>query len=73
MMPGMDGFELLDKLQSSAAGREIPVVVITGKALGAADRARVEAHVAQVLQKGAYDQDELLIRIRDLVQRSVHP
>jgi len=71
MMPGMDGFELLGELQKSASGREIPVVVITGKALSPQDRARLEDHVTHVLAKGAYERDALLDRIRSLVQRSV--
>jgi CheY-like chemotaxis protein/HPt (histidine-containing phosphotransfer) domain-containing protein len=71
MMPGMDGFEFLEKLEQSATGRDIPVVVITGKALGPEDKERLSRHVEQVLQKGAYHRDELLARIRALVQRSM--
>lgn len=32
MMPRMDGFEVLKKLQSDAATREIPVIMLTAKA-----------------------------------------
>ena len=44
-MPGMDGFEVLDRLAASPDTRDIPVVVCTSSILESADRARpVKAH-----------------------------
>ena len=63
MMPEMDGFEFVVELRSRSAWRDIPVVVITAKDLSADERARLNGAVAQVLQKGASDMDELLREI----------
>ena len=45
-MPGMDGFELFEKLQEDPETREIPVILLTSKVL-ARDRNRF-AHLAIV-------------------------
>jgi CheY-like chemotaxis protein len=69
LMPRMDGFEVVSELQGHAEWREIPVVVITAKDLTPEDRARLNGHVEQVLVKGAYPREELLRRVRELLQR----
>src|SRR5262249_16054977 len=43
LMPGMDGFEFLDRFRRTAAGRRTPVIVWTVKELTEADRARLRA------------------------------
>jgi signal transduction histidine kinase/CheY-like chemotaxis protein len=60
MMPEMDGFEFLDELRKRPDSGDIPVIVLTAKDLTPDDCRRLEGSVRQVLQKGAYDRDELL-------------
>jgi CheY-like chemotaxis protein len=60
MMPEMDGFEFLDELRKKPEWREIPVVVVTAKELSADERARLNHRVEMVLEKGAYQSEELL-------------
>ena len=72
-MPEMDGFEFLERLRLEEGCREISVVVITGKPLGNEEILRLQQHVEQVLQKGAYERDDLLEQIRGLVKRAVAP
>ncbi len=67
MMPEMDGFEFLTELRKRPGGEEVPVVVLTAKELTAADRARLNGHVARVLQKGAFGLDALLKEVRRVV------
>jgi CheY-like chemotaxis protein len=67
MMPRMDGFELISALRSAALWRTVPIVVLTAMDLTAADRLRLNGYVEKVLQKGAYNHDELLRDVRDLV------
>ena len=47
-MPGMDGWELLDRLPPTAG----PLVVLTGQQLDHADRLRLAARGAMLVQKG---------------------
>jgi hypothetical protein len=60
MMPEMDGFEFVEELRKHAEWRDIPVIVITAKDLTQEERVRLNNQVEVVLQKGAYDSEELL-------------
>jgi CheY-like chemotaxis protein len=60
MMPGVDGFEVLETLKADRDTRHIPVVVVTAKELDAADRRRLMEGVEALLQKGLFDQEQLL-------------
>jgi signal transduction histidine kinase/DNA-binding response OmpR family regulator len=67
MMPRMDGFQFLTELRKTDSGRQIPVIVITAMDLTDEDQKRLNGHVQQILQKGAYKQDQLLAEVRSLV------
>jgi CheY-like chemotaxis protein len=67
MMPEMDGFEFVLEMRKVESWRSIPVVVLTAKELTPADRDRLNGDVERILQKGAYDREELLREVRDLV------
>jgi CheY-like chemotaxis protein len=68
LMPGLDGFAVVARLQENAQWRTIPVVVITAKDLTVDDRARLDGFVEQVLVKGAYTREGLLTRVRELLR-----
>ncbi len=53
MMPGMDGFDLLDRMRAREEWRELPVVVLTARELSEEERLRLAERAARVLQKGA--------------------
>jgi CheY-like chemotaxis protein len=67
MMPEMDGFEFLDELRRTEAGRWTPVVVVTAADLSDNDRQRLNGSVLRVLQKGSHSRDELLSELHDLL------
>jgi signal transduction histidine kinase/CheY-like chemotaxis protein len=67
MMPEMDGFELVAALRAREEWRTIPVVIVTGKELTAADRQRLQGTVARIVQKGASARDALVEQVRALV------
>ncbi|RAL20539.1 hybrid sensor histidine kinase/response regulator [Lujinxingia litoralis] len=69
MMPEMDGFEVLDRLQENPDWRDIPVVVVTAMDLNERERAKLTKRVHHVLNKGQYSRDELLALVRDAVHR----
>ena len=56
MMPGMDGFEVLDTMRLREAGwRDIPVVVVTAKDAAQPRRSLGSTqHAYRSIQKGAY-------------------
>jgi CheY-like chemotaxis protein len=71
MMPEMDGFELVAELRRHDRWGAIPIVVVTAKDLSREDRDRLNGYVQAILRKGAYDRQQLLAQVRDLVAASV--
>ncbi len=67
MMPEMDGFEFLRRLQTRSEWKVIPVVVVTAKDLTTEERSALNGHVSRILQKGAYNREELLEEVSRLV------
>jgi len=60
MMPVMDGFEFLRELR----GRDVPVVVVTGKELTSEERDRLRARAESIVEKGGAGSDDWLDEIR---------
>jgi signal transduction histidine kinase/DNA-binding response OmpR family regulator/PAS domain-containing protein len=71
MMPGMDGFEVLERLHGDETWREVPVIIITAKDLTADDVDRLNGRVVKVLQKGAYQRRDLVRDIHGMIARQV--
>ena len=71
MMPEMDGFSVVAALRADARWNRIPIVIMTAKDLTDDDRARLHGGVQQILQKGSYSREELLGRVKDLVEDSL--
>jgi signal transduction histidine kinase/DNA-binding response OmpR family regulator len=71
LMPGMNGFEVLERLNRDATWREVPVIIATAKDLTPDDVDRLNGRVAKVLQKGAYRRRDLVRDIRALIARQV--
>ena len=66
VMPEMDGFEFLRNLGQREQGRSIPVIVVTGQELSAADRLWLNGSVENILQKGS-DRGKLLQEVCEWV------
>jgi DNA-binding response OmpR family regulator len=70
MMPEMDGFRFVSELRNNSAWRTIPIIVVTAMDLTREDRLRLNGYVEHVLQKGAYNHEELLHEVCKLVANS---
>jgi CheY-like chemotaxis protein len=68
MMPEMDGFQFIDHVRQHEAWRAIPIVVVTAKDLTAEDRLRLNGYVADIIQKDARSQEELLTEVSKMVR-----
>ncbi len=68
MMLEMDGFEVVAALQKDAGWQDIPVIVITSLDLSTKDRERLNSGVQSVLVKDKFRPEDLVERIRRLVQ-----
>ncbi|MEW5956527.1 MAG: pyridoxal-phosphate dependent enzyme [Chloroflexota bacterium] len=68
MMPGIDGFTVLDMMKADEALRNIPVIVITAKDLTSQDYKRLAGRIESLLQKGEFMEEELYESINDVLQ-----
>jgi PAS domain S-box-containing protein len=73
MMPEMDGFQFITHLRQLPGGQAIPVVVVTAMSLTEKERQQLNGYVTQILEKGAYSREELLVQVRDLVTTYTRP
>ncbi len=68
MMPGLDGFQVLDQIKADKTLQNIPVIVITAKDLTQADYRRLAGRVESLLQKGSFMEEELFQSINDVLE-----
>ena len=63
LMPGLDGFGVIERLRQNPEHRAIPVVVLTAKSLTADEIASLNSSVAKVIQKQGLAGDALIREI----------
>jgi threonine synthase len=63
MMPGTDGFAVLEAIKADEKMSDVPVIVITAKELTAAERERLSGQIEMLMQKGSFTDEELLEQI----------
>jgi threonine synthase len=68
MMPGMDGFSVLDALRASQETASIPVIVASAKELTPEEKSRLEGQIQALMQKGDFLNDEFLEEVRSLIR-----
>jgi PAS domain S-box-containing protein len=73
MMPGMDGFEFLERLRQAPRGRLIPVIVWTIKDLSAEEHAQLRVSAAGVVRKGKMQSSSLVESLRMLLPKRRQP
>jgi threonine synthase len=69
MMPGVDGFGVLDQLKADDHLADVPVVVVTAKDLTLEERSYLDGRVQSLLQKGSMIDEQVL---QDLINRKLH-
>ena len=67
MMPGLDGWAVLERLRYGPETSNIPIVVVTVTDVTGEERERLNRYAARVVQKGARTRDDLLRAMRDLI------
>jgi threonine synthase len=63
MMPGVDGFEVMETIRSDKDLADTRIIVITAKTLTTSERRRLSGQIELLLQKGSFLDDDLLEEI----------
>jgi CheY-like chemotaxis protein len=66
LMPGVDGFDVVDRLRASPETSQIPIVVLTAKTVTDEDRERLRGRIAFTAAKGVVDGPSLVRMVREL-------
>jgi CheY-like chemotaxis protein len=62
-LPGIDGFEVLERLRAGPATRTLPVVILTARDLSDADRVTLSRKTITLLEKSRYSAEELRLAV----------
>jgi two-component system chemotaxis sensor kinase CheA len=66
-MPGMDGFEFIQRTQQTPALRDVPAILVSSRSSPEDKKRGLEAGAKAYIVKGEFNQVEFLSRIRSLV------
>ena len=66
-MPGMDGFDLTEKLRQQARTHDLPVIILTSRATDDDKRRGIAVGAQAYIVKGSFDQNALLETVRSLI------
>jgi CheY-like chemotaxis protein len=72
LMPGLDGFGVLEQLRQDPELLDLPVVVLTGKRLSGSERDLLIRRADSLLEKNAFSGPELRRLIEEVVSRRRH-
>jgi PAS domain S-box-containing protein len=67
VMPGMNGFDVADRLRSATAATNVPILVLTSMDLSVADRERLAGKVWRIEGKGSLSTHEFLSLVESVV------
>ncbi|MCS6993391.1 MAG: GAF domain-containing protein [Anaerolineales bacterium] len=72
-MPDMNGFTILERLRTTPALRDLPIVVVTGVELNAEQKRQLDEFGKTLLQKGMLREEELFATLEKALKRLEAP
>jgi diguanylate cyclase (GGDEF)-like protein len=66
MMPGVSGFDVVDRLKEHPTARNIPVIIFTAKELSPEDKRRLGTNIEKIIQKAGFKKQDLVTEIKRL-------
>ncbi len=70
MMPGLDGFSIVEAMKTNPALHDIPIIVVTAKELSPIERQRLDGKIKVLLQKGSFLDSDLLSDIKQALPQT---
>jgi len=71
IMPGMSGFEVLDRLKADPATCDIPVIIITAKRIEEEELSSLNETALTVLSKGTTPRDAAMTQVKDALMKAI--
>lgn len=65
MMPGIDGFQVIEAIKEDEDLRDIPIIVLTAKELTVQERNRLSGQVETLLKKGSFLNEDFMQSVVD--------
>ncbi|MBN1248195.1 MAG: response regulator, partial [Anaerolineae bacterium] len=69
MMPGLDGFGVLEAMRGQPESRSTPVIILTAQTLTEQDMVRLNRGMVSVLSKGVFTEEETLHHLTHILAR----
>ena len=66
MMPGVSGFDVVERLRVHPVAKAIPIIVCSAKDITAEDKKTLNGHITAIVQKNSHTKDDLLAAIKRL-------
>jgi CheY-like chemotaxis protein len=66
-MPGVNGFEVLERLKAEASTKNIPVVICTSRALSSTERNQLSGSAAVILSKTGLDHAAMIPELQRII------
>lgn len=67
VMPGMDGFQVVRRLQANDSWRKIPVVILSGKELTDRERDMLQSSIKEVMNKEDFSKEAIASTIKRIL------
>lgn len=68
MMPGIDGFGLVEELRLDPRTRDIPIVVVSAKDITPVERKRLNGHIEALYQKGSLQPRKFVDQVIQVIE-----
>jgi CheY-like chemotaxis protein len=71
LMPGMNGFEVVDRLAQSPVTRGLPIIIVTVKQLTTEEQQRLHGRIAQLAHKATLRQKDVATIVKDALRHTL--
>lgn len=68
MMPGISGFDVVEKLKAHPSAKEIPIIICSAKEITPEEKRELNGNILVIVQKGHHTKEDLLAAIKKIEQ-----
>jgi PAS domain S-box-containing protein len=72
MMPGMNGFEVVEALKENESTKHTPIFILTAKILTEQDEKQLRGNVVQIMEKNTFNHGRFINEVRRVILNNCH-